>query len=120
MATTQRGRRRARTVSEAFRSAFDACSPKVSYGDIATAVSERLGVSVTDQAIANYHTGKVTKRPNLVLIAAIADVYGLRSNDLPEDIAQLCAQALDVLGELHGRSTPPGTRTRNLQISHAA
>lgn len=116
MATAQR---KSRTVSEVFTEAYEK-NPKLSYLDLAEGVSLLVGYRVNDELVRNYHLGTTKQRPNIAVIAAIAACYGLKARDLPDDIIDLCAHARAVFERIGVPSTPPGIRTPNLQISHAA
>jgi hypothetical protein len=112
-------KRKPQTVSEIFMRER-ARRPGISYADIAVAVSQNLGQTVNVEMIRQYHLGLIKQRPNLAVIAAIAEFYGLKAGDLPPDVMEVCARWRTVFDGIGVPSTPPGIRTPNLQISAAA
>lgn len=117
MANAQRARQPdLRTLGEIFTAAYEAMNPRPSYGAIASDVSKMIGRRITDNAVILYHRDRVDS-PDPILVAAIALIYDLGLDDLPDRERVRCERATMVFTAL---STPPGTRTRNLQIRSAA
>lgn len=106
---------KSRTVSEIFTAAKEA-HDDVAYADIAIDVSARVGYTVNIEMVRQYHLGLTKQRPNLAVIAAIADFYGLKAAELPADVVELCSRSRAIFDGIGVPSTPPGTRTRNLQL----
>lgn len=88
---------------------------RLSWGHIAREMAERHRISVTDQTIGDYHNDQGGRRRNPLLVAALIDFYGLSLSDVPADDAERIVLARDLLKKVTP-GTPPGTRTRNLQL----
>jgi len=54
------------------------------------------GEATTPQTIANYHNDAIATH-DPVMVAYIAEFYGLGADDLPDDIRELCARASQAL-----------------------
>lgn len=69
---------------------------------VATIVGEEAN-SRTAQTIANYHNGDITwKRIDVVLLAAVLEIYGLRALDLGIELQERCKSVCDLLDRVAG------------------
>lgn len=71
----------------------------MSYSTVLLAVHDRLGpFTPTQETIRQYHRGDdAAKRPDLLLICALADIYGVNVRDLSETYAEQIDEVSDLL-----------------------
>lgn len=80
----------------------------MSYSAVVGQLRDRLGVYAlgTVQGVANYHDpATFPRKPDIVQIAAMADIYGLKLGDLSEPISD----ALEVIRDSLRRGAWSGT-----------
>ncbi len=104
MGTTRAGGGGRGTLGAVFTREF--VKRDVSFQKIADEVSELIGRRITDQGIIGYHRDEVQK-PDPVLVAAIANCYGLRMSQLPSSVQETCRRAQTELNRLTRRRYAP-------------
>lgn len=127
MTTAHAPKAAGRTLGEIFTEAKEA--RKNSHQAVANYILLHQGQTVTGTTIGNYHNDSVATH-DPVLVAGIAEFYGLTLDQLPPAIQEQCYRAYRALAgrgpHLVGRpddgddgggaaGAPPGTRTPNLR-----
>ncbi len=89
-------------MTPAIAEAFEAAREKqhLSYSQVRDAVRDRLGAfAPSTETIRQYHsnTGKAAKNPNLVVVGAIADVYGSTLKEIDPDLTERLDTIREVL-----------------------
>lgn len=104
MSTTRGGGGSRATLGAVFTREFK--KRDVSYQNVADEVSLLIGRRITDQGIIGYHRDQIAK-PDPVLVAGIANYYGLSMSQLPSTVQETCRKAQAELNRLTRRKYAP-------------
>lgn len=85
-----------RTLGEVFTDARDAMKPKLGYQAIAHRLYAQSHIDISHTTVAKYHTD-VVQLPDVEIVLALVDFYGLTLTDLPDGIRGRCERLRDRL-----------------------